>query len=101
MAVPPLAEAETSVTLETVPPETFTPPWVLPTLIVLPTLPPLLTVPMEIVPPWALALANPPLPALAELPERHNPPMQEARPQQAASEPQRLPSEVQQFSSPS
>ena len=92
IAVPPLADAEMSVVLETVPPETRPPPRVLPTLIVLPTLPPLLISPMETVPPWAFALAKPPLPALAEPAELQNPPMHEARPQQAASKPQRLPS---------
>jgi hypothetical protein len=56
---------------------------------------------MEIVPPCAFALAYPPLPALAEPAELQNPSMQEATPQQAASKPQRLPSSVQQFSSPS
>jgi hypothetical protein len=81
-----------SVLLETVPPEIRTPPRVLPTLIALPALPPLLISPMETVPPWAFALATPPLPALAEPEELQNPPMQEAVPQQAASKPQRLPS---------
>jgi hypothetical protein len=59
---------------------------------VLPTLPPLLILPIETVPPWAFALANPPPPALAEPPELQKPPMHEARPQQASSKPQRLPS---------
>jgi hypothetical protein len=59
---------------------------------VLPTLPPLLISPMEIVPPCALALATPPVPALAEPAELQKPPMQLASPQQAASKPQRLPS---------
>jgi hypothetical protein len=91
IAVPPLADAEISVVLETDPPATRTPPRVLPTPIVLPTLPPLLMLPMETVPPWALALATPPLPALAA-PLLQMPPRQEATPQQAASDPQRLPS---------
>jgi hypothetical protein len=92
IALPPPADAEMSVTLETVPPETLTLPRVLPTPIVLPALPPLLILPMETVPPWAFAVATPPLPALAEPAELQTPPMQEAVPQQAASEPQRLPS---------
>ena len=66
IAVPPPADAEISVVLETVPPETATLPRVVPTLMALPTLPPLLILPMETVPPWAFALATPPLPALAE-----------------------------------
>ena len=101
IAVPPPADVEISVVLETVPPETCTPPRVLPTPIVLPTLPPLLILPMETVPPCAFAVATPPVPALAEPAELQKPPMQEAVPQQAASEPQRLPAEVQQFNSPS
>jgi hypothetical protein len=68
---------------------------------VLPTLPPLLISPIEIEPPCAFALANPPLPALAEPAELQKPPTQLARPQQASSKPQRLPSYVQQFKSPS
>jgi hypothetical protein len=92
IAVPPPAEAEISVVLETAPPETLTLPRVLPTPMALPAFPPLLIVPMETVPPCAFALAIPPLPALADPAELQNPPMQEARPQQAASEPQRLPS---------
>ena len=87
--------------LETVPPETLTLPRVLPTLMALPALPPLLILPMETVPPCAFALATPPLPALAEPAELQNPPMHEAVPQQAASDPQRLPSYVQQFKPPS
>jgi hypothetical protein len=74
---------------------------VLPTLMVLPTLPPLLISPMEIVPPCALALANPPLPALANPSLLQNPPMHEASPQQASSKPHLPPSYVQQFKSPS
>ena len=61
-------------------------------MMALPVFPPLLTLPMETVPPWAFALATPPLPALAEPVELQNPPTQLAVPQQAASEPQRLPS---------
>ena len=81
-----------SVVLETFPHDTCTPPWVLPTLIELPALPPLLTSPIEMVPHCAFALATPPLPALAEPPLLQMPLMQEARPQQAWSKPQRLPS---------
>src|SRR5688500_12427042 len=101
MAIPPSAETETSVTLETLPPSTRTLPWVLPMPIVLPTLPPLLISPTKTVPPCASALAKPPLPALAEFAELQKPPTQLAMPQQASSKPQRLPSYVQQFRSPS
>src|SRR5215208_2939319 len=101
MAVPPLAETETSVTLETSPPLTRTPPWVLPTLIELPILPPLLTSPTNTVPPFAFDVATPPFPALAEPPELQKPLMHDAKPQQASSKPQRLPSYVQQFRPPS
>src|SRR5215203_3157784 len=92
MAVPPSAETETSVALETSPPLTLTLPWVLPTSIVLPALPPLLTSPTNTVPPFAFDVATPPLPALAEPPELQKPPTHEARPQQASSKPHRLPS---------
>src|SRR5829696_8724485 len=75
MAVPPLADTPMSVKLAIEPPSTVTgPPQVSPTPIALPALPPLFTSPRETAPPFALAVATPPLPADAMSPAPASPP---------------------------
>src|SRR5215213_10776164 len=66
MAVPPSAVTSIVVELETSPPSTHTGPEVSPTEMTLTTLPPLPTSPITTAPPFALAVALPPLPADAD-----------------------------------